>query len=144
MIFWCSPCFQSHSFDGTTSLKVKEFASVVIFVQYQYESGWPILKWNVRTSFFTINGNCANYPRQSAMICCQLHPDRIDFCSLKNENNHQSFPSSALVTGLKCKFLVEFSCAASVLQNVSYYFFFFFFFFCQYIFYKDGQIANRS
>ena len=32
----------------------------------------------------------------------------------------------------------------SVAHSGLFFFFFFFFFFCQYIFYKDGQIANRS
>ena len=32
----------------------------------------------------------------------------------------------------------------AALHLVVFFFFFFFFFFCQYIFYKDGQIANRS
>ena len=36
--------------------------------------------------------------------------------------------------------------AATILHvmKLVFFFFFFFFFFCQYIFYKDGQIANSS
>ena len=56
-----------------------------------------------------------------------------------NEVMPGAFGSDCVLTGQK---YTSKSFQIDHLHN--YFFFFFFFFFCQYIFYKDGQIANRS